>query len=92
LNPFGFSPFPSRRVIVEFEAPRLRNPRQPVNQLVKREFILHELTRDCASIQNYDPVGDGIDVKDVVVDKDGRLARTLDPGDKFKALFSLGNR
>src|SRR5512137_340234 len=67
-------PFSSGRPMVDFEAAGLGDAIQPVNQLVERHHVLHELTRHRAPVEHKDAICDGIDVKDVVVNKDGGLA------------------
>ena len=53
----------------------LSDAMQSIHQFIEGELVLHELTGDRTTIHHDDTVGDRIDVKDVVIDEDGRLAR-----------------
>src|SRR5262249_31298753 len=67
----------------------LRDPVEPGDQVVHRDLAFLVGAGDAAAVQHVEAVDDRIDVKDVVVDEDRRLARLLDVPDELQGLPGL---
>src|SRR5271165_1977350 len=65
---------------------------EPLDQLIHGDFASVVDARDLAAIEHVKPVDDRIDVEDVVVDEDRRLADFLDVADEVEGLLGLAER
>src|SRR3989337_4330482 len=74
----GPSPLLGCGAVVGVEAARPGDMRQHLDEPVEADLVLHELGGDSAAVEDDDAVGDGVNVEDVVIDEDGRLARSFD--------------
>src|SRR5271166_2114326 len=65
---------------------------EPLDQVIHGDFASVVDARDLAPIEHVEPVDDRIDVEDVVVDEDRRLADFLDVADEVEGLLRLAER
>src|SRR6185437_9095217 len=65
---------------------------ESVDQLVHRDLALGVDARDLAAIEHIEPVDDRVNMKNVVIDEDRRLARLLDAADEVERLAGFGQR
>ena len=65
---------------------------EPLDQLIHRDVGAVEYPRHLAAIEHVETVDDRIDVEDVMVDEDRRLAGGLDRADEVERLLGLAER